>query len=371
VHVVEHKHERIVLGGLLEQRRRRLEQPEAGVLGLEQSRTPRLRRKPRELGDELSDESGVRTQPRAQRCGIDTAHKAPDRLHPGPIGRRAARLPATTDEHDAAPLAGACRQLLAQPRLPDTRLARHQEQASTPRRGVGEACQKPAELALATDEHPTPITSRLAALQRRILTEDLLLELSQRGTRLEPKLIAQRAPRIAVGRQRLSLTARAVERQHQLGPQPLAQRMKHHKRLELADQLRITRENQVRLDPPLERVKPLLLEPHDLGGGELLIREIGERGAAPEGERLTQRASRLPWLTSRGPGGQALETVRVHLVRSRVQHVAGRPALERALAERGAEPGEIDLDGLDRRRWLRRAPELGDDALGWKDLVAV
>ena len=57
--------------------------------------------------------------------------------------------------------------------------------------------------------------------------------------------------------------------------------------LELGDELRVTSEREIRLDPLLERDGAQLLEPRDLGLGERLVEEVRERRPAPERECLT------------------------------------------------------------------------------------
>ena len=59
--------------------------------------------------------------------------------------------------------------------------------------------------------------------------------------------------------------------------------------LQLADELRVAAERELGVDPPLDRGEPDLLEPLDRGPRERLVREIGERRAAPEPERLAQQ----------------------------------------------------------------------------------
>ena len=49
-------------------------------------------------------------------------------------------------------------------------------------------------------------------------------------------------------------------------------------------------EREVGVDPLLEHDRAELLEPRDLVLRERLVQEVGERGAAPERERLAKRA---------------------------------------------------------------------------------
>ena len=69
--------------------------------------------------------------------------------------------------------------------------------------------------------------------QRLGLVEYLALELPQLLARLEAELVDERRPDTAVGGQGVRLAPAPVEGDHQLGPEPLAQRMDGHQALEL------------------------------------------------------------------------------------------------------------------------------------------
>ena len=56
----------------------------------------------------------------------------------------------------------------------------------------------------------------MAAAERGVLDEDLLLELLQGGPGLEPELLGQQPPPVLVGLERLGLSAGLVEGEHQL-----------------------------------------------------------------------------------------------------------------------------------------------------------
>ena len=62
-------------------------------------------------------------------------------------------------------------------------------------------------------------------VDRRVLSEDRPLELAERRPRLEAELVKQRLPGVAIDVERIGLTTRPVQRQHQLPLQALAQRM--------------------------------------------------------------------------------------------------------------------------------------------------
>ena len=95
---------------------------------------------------------------------------------------------------------------------------------------------------------------------------------------------------VAIGLERIGLAARAVQGQHPLRVQRLAQRLLEDQSLELADALAVAAGGQVMVDRELDRRQPQLLEPADLGGGERLAGDVVERRTAPQGERLARRA---------------------------------------------------------------------------------
>ena len=93
------------------------------------------------------------------------------------------------------------------------------------------------------------------------------LELLQLLARLQAKLLRELAPGHAVGLQGVGLTCRAVEGEHQLVSQALLQRVPCDQRLELADELRVVPERQVRIDSLHKHREAHLLQPRDLGLG--------------------------------------------------------------------------------------------------------
>src|SRR5262245_11221235 len=114
-----------------------------------------------------------------------------------------------------------------------------------------------------------------------LVTEDLRLQSLQLGTRLDAELVDEPRARALIDVERLCLTPTAVKRQHQLAAERLAQRMLADEPLELADDIAVAAELEVRLDALLERDHPQLLEPPDLGLRKGLERELRERRPAP------------------------------------------------------------------------------------------
>ena len=86
--------------------------------------------------------------------------------------------------------------------------------------------------------------------------------------------------------ERVGVAPRAVEREHELGAQALAQRLLPGQRLELAHELGMAAEREVGVDPSLQAGQAELLQAGDLGLGEGLVAEVGEGLATPERQRF-------------------------------------------------------------------------------------
>jgi hypothetical protein len=118
--------------------------------------------------------------------------------------------------------------------------------------------------------------------------EDRLLQLLQLPAWVDPELLDERPPRVLVDGQRVRLPAGAVEREHQLCPQTLMQRVLLHQCLELVQDFRMPAERQLRVDQVHGGAETLLLQPSDLVPRERLEHDVGERRAAPERECLAE-----------------------------------------------------------------------------------
>ena len=203
----------------------------------------------------------------------------------------------------------------------------------------------------------TQVTSRrvggraLGGARRRlryVLAQDRGLERAQAGGGLDAEALDQRAVRVAVGGKRVRLAAGAVERQHQLPAEPLAQRVVLDQRLELAHERGVQAGGEVRLDALAQAGQAEVLEPSDLGLREALPRHVRQRRPAPQLERLPQRRRGLPRLAAR----QLLAAAPVPVLEASGVERPGAepvPAALRAhelVAERRAQPGRHDLHGV-------------------------
>ncbi len=108
------------------------------------------------------------------------------------------------------------------------------------------------------------------------------------GRGIGAELVGQHLARALERRQRLGLAARAVEREHQVRPHPLAERVASGERLELGHDRGVTAHRDLGRDPMLGRRQPQLLEPRGLAPEGGLLRDVGERVRPPQRERVGQ-----------------------------------------------------------------------------------
>ena len=189
--------------------------------------------------------------------------------------------------------------------------------------------------------------------------EDPPLQLAELLARLEPELLDERRARIAIRLERLRLAARAIQRQHQLTREALAQRMRPDRRRELTDEVGVPAVGELALEPTFQGGQAQLLEARDLALGEVLEREVGERRAAPECQRFRVALLR----------DQLVEAVQVELVRRDAQHVPRRSRLEPVGAEQPAQPRHVAVQRGDRGSRRRLSPQRVDQPVARDDLV--
>ena len=115
-----------------------------------------------------------------------------------------------------------------------------------------------------------------------ILGEDRLVEVVEFGARFDPELLDEDLAGVAIGLQRVGLAAAAIEREHQLGVQPLTPWVLGGELLELADQVGVAPGGELGVDAHLDGGEALLLQARDLRRRERRGREVGQRRSAPQ-----------------------------------------------------------------------------------------
>ncbi len=108
------------------------------------------------------------------------------------------------------------------------------------------------------------LVQRWARREGGVVAEDGLLQLAQLGAGLDPDLLDQRPVRIAICLHRLGLPSGAVEGEHTLSVEALAEGVLGDKRLEASDDVGVVPGGELGVDRKLDRPQMQLLEPPDL-----------------------------------------------------------------------------------------------------------
>ena len=187
-----------------------------------------------------------------------------------------------------------------------------------------------------------------------------------------PSSSANRCARSLVCRECLSLAAGPVEREHQLLPRALPERITSGETLELADHLRVLADRELRLDPVLERAESQLFQPRRLRPQRRLHGKIGERRTAPEGEGAVERADGRLGVDREQAAGiaqQRLEPRSVQLGRLRPESVACPASFKPFCSQRLAQMRGVALECVPCRLGRLLAPDLVDQHIGRDQVV--
>ena len=385
VQVIEEQHERLGRRGAPQVGGDRFEDPEAGAFGGDGGRGGQIRKQLVKLRDDRRQLGAAASHLRSQQRGLRIAHVRAQRLYPGPVGRCAARLPAPADEDAAAALPRARRELLGEPALADPGLTADEDQRAGARERCLQRGQQLRHLPLAADEpsRGCRCLRRTLRFEGDILGEDGPFQLLEVPTRLDPELIDEHAPGVAIGLQCLRLTPRSVQREHVRPPQPLAIRMLGDQAFQLTGERDVMTQFQVGCDAVLERRRVQVVQGADLGLRELLVGQIGERRPTPQRQRLAKTLrgdSRLPSVEGRSTAcDPVLEALEVELARRHAQLVAGGARHEETTVlpggklglERPAQPRDRHLECLRAALQPLFIPELRDQPVARDHLVGM
>jgi hypothetical protein len=129
--------------------------------------------------------------------------------------------------------------------------------------------------------------------------------------------------------QRFGLAAVAVQRQHELSPQPLAQRVLLHRRLEVRDETRVPAEGELGLHAELDSRHAKFLQARDRDLREARVPQVRERGPSPQRKRRAQPAGRTrrvtPFERALAVFKQALEAPEIELIGRQPQDLSPAP----------------------------------------------
>ena len=145
--------------------------------------------------------------------------------------------------------------------------------------------------------------------------------------------------------ERVGLAAAAVEREHQLAAQTLAERGLGDERLELRDERVLAAESEVGVGAILERRETELFQPRDLALCEGLVPQVGQRLPAPERKRLAQirSSARSGSTRCRARASSDSNLARSSSLHGDVHQIAGRARLDPVCAEELAQGGDVPV----------------------------
>ena len=214
------------------------------------------------------------------------------------------------------------------------------------------------------------------------MAENRELKVTKRRCRFDAQVAVELRARVRVDVQGVALPAASVQREHQLAPKALPVRVLGDQRLELGHQRGVPSAGEVGVDSSLEGPEPKLVQACDLGLCERLVREVGQRRAAPERECVGQRVRGLfdvaALRVSLGFFHESFEAIRVDMVRRHVEDVASvleedRVAftVDELAAERLPQARDVRLERAVRRLGRVIGPEVVDQPTDRHDLLRV
>jgi hypothetical protein len=221
-------------------------------------------------------------------------------------------------------------------------------------RGTRPAAAAPVGEDLGAVAHPVLLVERLPGMarQRRVAPQHGPVQPGQLRSQVDAEPLGEAVPCRAEGGQRAGDVTGPVQRQHQLGPESLAQRVLVEQAAQVGHQLGALAEPLLRLDQVLDRDEPLLVQRAQApvqAGGAL---DVLAGGAAPQRQGPSEQvrgAGRLALGERRPPvRREPPEGREVELVVADRQPVAGHVAVQARFAgavdERPAQARGVGAD---------------------------
>ena len=164
-----------------------------------------------------------------------------------------------------------------------------------------------------------------------------------------------------IGLESLRLTRAAIQAQHQLPAQTLTQRILVDQRLQLPHELGVPPGRQLLLDSLLQTGDAQLLKPGDLGRGEPVRGQVGQRGPPPQRQRLLE-----PPLVPQPP-----EPRQVELVVADGDEVSRRLGDQPLPPDQLAQPRDVELQRLVRGFGRIVLPQQVDQSSAGHDAIGL
>ncbi len=163
-----------------------------------------------------------------------------------------------------------------------------------------------------------------------LMSQNRLLQATQLLAGLEPQFSREHVSGPAICRQGVHLPAAPIQREHELPPQTLAQRMLGDELLEFGDEPLVATDLKLRFDSFLEGFEAQLGQPRNLCLCERLVHKVGIRIPPPQRKAL----------------GEPVSGLRRSLLRERLT----------TLGQVSFEPHGVELAGIERERVPSRPP---------------
>src|SRR5439155_5590125 len=123
--------------------------------------------------------------------------------------------------------------------------------------------------------------------------QDGRVQAAQALSRLDPELLGQALPDPVVRRMRLRTATGSVQRENQLGLEPLVERMLRGQALEARKSVSVPSLRQKRIEPFLLALQPPILQASGLAPDEVLVNDVLVGPASPECQRFVQHRKRV------------------------------------------------------------------------------
>ena len=207
------------------------------------------------------------------------------------------------------------------------------------------------------------------------MLKDPALECLQLGARVDAELLDEHRSCRATRIERICLPSGAAEGEHVLGAEALAVGLGRDQPLQLRHELVVAPECELRVVQKFDRLQAALLESGRLRVSHRLLGEVGERGSAPETERVAEILGCVRWPPGREGLGSALDQAlvagQVELVGIESQRVARAMRFDPVRPERLAEAVDVHLERRDRRPRGLGAPQDVDQPVSRHDDLGV
>ena len=204
------------------------------------------------------------------------------------------------------------------------------------------------------------------------------MKLAQFGAWVDTQLLGDGVPGAPIDLERLGVPSRAVQGSHHQQPQALPQRMVRQQPADLGDGLGVTAAGKLRRDPELGGIEAELGQPFGLRLDQRRRRDVSQRAAVPEHERLGELARRALRVAGRerppAVADHGLEQLGVGVRRADAELVAGSAGDQEGavrILQEPTQPEYVDADEIGRLRGRRVPPHLVDQDVGRNDLPRV